>query len=272
MRFAVVKIVILVIVLLVPLFVVAQSDSINRRRELRRMNWRARYTDYNDPESRFRPTQLIAPVVMIGGAAVVMAVPSLHHSIDLPVRQRVQDARYPLEPMGDVLQFVPAASVYILNATGVRGKHSYLDATVILGTSWLIMGAAVNGLKYGVARRRPDGSARNSFPSGHTATAFMGAEFLRREYWDTTPWIGVIGYSMAIGVGVSRMCNNRHWVSDVFAGAGIGILSVQAAYWLFPPMQRAIYGVRRNRRPNVAWSASPYYDGRSTGAAMSLVF
>lgn len=75
--------------------------------------------------------------------------------------------------------------------------------------------------------------------SGHTATAFMGAELLRREFWGVSPWIGITGYAVAAGTGAFRMVNNRHWFTDVVAGVGIGILSVEAAYWLYPVLGRA---------------------------------
>ena len=45
-----------------------------------------------------------------------------------------------------------------------------------------------------------------------------------------SPWISVGGYVVATTVGVSRILNNRHWISDVLAGAGIGILSVEFGY------------------------------------------
>ncbi len=253
----------------------AQTDSLSALRKAeRREHWRARYIDYGDRGSSFHVEQLVAPVVLAGVGATIMAVPKLHQTIDLSVRSRVLGMNLPEEPLGDYLQYVPAVSAYALNVAGVRGKHNYLDATVILATSWATLGVIVNVTKYSVRRLRPDGSNRKSFVSGHTATAFMGAEYLRREYWDTSPWIGVLGYAFASTVAVSRVLNNRHWTSDVIAGAGVGILSVQVAYWLFPPIQRLIYGVRKDgtpRRPYVV-SASPWYDGQYGGAAMSLTF
>ena len=71
----------------------------------------------------------------------------------------------------------------------------------------------------------------NSFPSGHTFTAFTGAEILRREYGEEYPWIAVAGYAVAVTVAAMRVYNNRHWLGDVCAGAGLGILSVTLAYW-----------------------------------------
>lgn len=81
---------------------------------------------------------------------------------------------------------------------------------------------------------RPGGTAVTSFPSGHSAEVFASAELLRREYKDISPWYGVADYTMAAATGYLRMYNNKHWLSDVCAGAGIGILSTDVAYWLYP--------------------------------------
>ena len=78
---------------------------------------------------------------------------------------------------------------------------------------------------------RPDGSQANSWPSGHTATAFVGATLLHKEYGLTrSPWFSVAGYGVATATGVMRVLNNRHWVSDVMSGAGIGIMSTELGY------------------------------------------
>ena len=92
--------------------------------------------------------------------------------------------------------------------------------------------SVLEGLKYGVAKERPDTHGRTSFPSGHTYFAFSGAELLRREYGRDYPWVAVAGYAVASFVGAMRVYNNRHWISDVAAGAGIGILSVSTVYWI----------------------------------------
>ena len=77
---------------------------------------------------------------------------------------------------------------------------------------------------------RPDGSSNTSMPSGHTAQAFLSATILDMEYRDISPWISVGGYAMATATAFGRMANNRHWISDVFVGAGIGIFSVKVVY------------------------------------------
>ena len=79
---------------------------------------------------------------------------------------------------------------------------------------------------------RPDGSDNHSFPSGHTATAFMTATMLNKEYGYKSPWIGVGAYSVATATGLMRMANNKHWLSDVLVGAGIGIMATEFGYWL----------------------------------------
>ena len=94
------------------------------------------------------------------------------------------------------------------------------------------MGSVVNTLKRTTNVERPDGSNHHSFPSGHTATAFMTATMFNKEYGHKSPWIGVGAYGMATATGVMRMANNKHWLSDVLTGAGIGILSTEIGYYL----------------------------------------
>ncbi len=96
----------------------------------------------------------------------------------------------------------------------------------------------------------------------------MGAELLRREYWDVSPWIGVAGYTVAAGTGFFRMYNNRHWLTDVLAGAGVGILSVEAAYWLYPVITRTFF--RKRYLKNVY--LSPYASPQNKGVACRIVF
>lgn len=130
------------------------------------------------------------------------------------------------------------------------------------------MGISVNALKYTTRIERPDGSSRNSFPSGHTATAFLGAEILRREYWKVSPWIGIAGYAVAAGTGFFRMYNNRHWLTDVVAGAGFGILSAQAAYWLYPAIAKTFFPKRYRKNVFLA----PYVSKESRGLNLSFTF
>lgn len=129
------------------------------------------------------------------------------------------------------LQYVPAASVYALNLSGVKGRNKLGRATISYAASALIMGVLVNSIKYTAKVERPDGSSNNSFPSGHTANSFTNATFLHKEYGHKSPMYSIAGYSMSTFTAVGRGLNNRHWISDVLAGAGIGILSTQLGYF-----------------------------------------
>lgn len=94
------------------------------------------------------------------------------------------------------------------------------------------MASVVNTIKYTAHVRRPDKSNYKSFPSGHTATAFMAAMMMHKEYGDRSPWYSISAFTVATATGISRILNNRHWLSDVLAGAGIGILSTELGYYL----------------------------------------
>jgi membrane-associated phospholipid phosphatase len=63
-----------------------------------------------------------------------------------------------------------------------------------------------------------------SFPSGHTTVAFAAATVFAMEYRDH-PIVPVICYSAASLIGLSRITQNAHWISDVFAGAALGYVT-----------------------------------------------
>ena len=132
----------------------------------------------------------------------------------------------------DYLQYSPAALMLGLKLGGAEGRSSWGRMLTSHAFAVALMTATVNGLKYTTHVTRPDGSANNSFPSGHTATAFMTATMLNREYGRRYPWLAMAGYAAATSTGVMRMANNRHWLSDVLTGAGIGILSTELGYYL----------------------------------------
>lgn len=131
----------------------------------------------------------------------------------------------------DYLQYVPAATVFGLKLSGVKGRNNLKRTTYSYVASAGIMAIIVNSIKYTAKVERPDGSSNNSFPSGHTANSFMNATFLHKEYGLVNPAYSIAGYSMSTFTGLGRNLNNRHWISDVLAGAGIGILSTELGYF-----------------------------------------
>ncbi len=131
----------------------------------------------------------------------------------------------------DLLQYAPAAATFGLKAAGVKGRNDFKRSAISYGASMAIMAILVNSIKYTAKVERPDGSSKNSFPSGHTAMAFANASFLDKEYGLVNPMYSIGGYGAATMTGLGRSLNNRHWVPDILAGAGIGILSTQLAYF-----------------------------------------
>ena len=108
-----------------------------------------------------------------------------------------------------------------------RAKNTALDA---ISASAIASGIVANSLKYVVGRGRPTDnqgaysfqpfSGRDSFASGHATEAFALASVISEHY--NTPWVQVTSYGLASMVGYARLNNNRHWPSDVLAGAAIG--------------------------------------------------
>lgn len=129
-------------------------------------------------------------------------------------------------------QIAPAAVMLGLKAAGVPSRSSWGRMIMSDAITITLMTGVVQGLKYTTNVTRPDGSNKQSFPSGHTATAFMTATMLSKEYGHISPWVSVGAYTIATATGLMRMANNKHWLSDVMVGAGFGILSTEFGYWI----------------------------------------
>ena len=153
-------------------------------------------------------------------------------------RQNTKDNKHTLVTdfktrIDDYSQFFGPVMTTGLKIAGVEGRSDWGRYIASAAMSYGIMALFVNSIKYTAKEMRPDGSTANSWPSGHTATAFVGATILHKEYGLTrSPWFSVAGYGVATATGVMRVLNNRHWVSDVLSGAGIGIMSGELAYAL----------------------------------------
>jgi len=179
---------------------------------------------------------------------------------------------YPQYPgsIENYFQFAPVAMVYGLNLVGVTGKNRFIDRTALLGLSAAFAGISVYGLKNTTHRLRPNKGNYLSFPSGHTANAFMGAEFLAQEYSGKSPVYGIVAYSFAITTGVMRMYHRDHWFSDVIAGAGFGILSTKAAYLVYPYLRNALTHTDKNGK-HTTMIMPVYQDGvKGLSFAMQL--
>lgn len=167
-------------------------------------------------------------------------------------------------PLDDYIQYGPAAMYVGLSVFEYKNKEEAFDqaGVFLLGTGIYV--AATQGLKAAITEARPDGT-ENTFPSGHTATAFFGATVLAHEYRDTHPEFVIAGYTLATATGALRITNNKHWVTDVLMGSAIGIASAELAYILYPSVREKWQKLNRfTLTPQVA---PAYY-----GASMSIGF
>ena len=164
----------------------------------------------------------------------------------------------------NIIQYAPSIMGISMNLAGVKSKYSRTDRWIVRVTSFALMSATTYGLKTVIRETRPSGEDNDAFPSGHTATAFQGAELVRMEYGG---WYGVAAYAMAVAVGVQRFTSDKHWVHDVVAGAGIGILSARASFWLLPAERRLLNRWLGKKSTAVVL---PYYDSQSGGIGGSF--
>ena len=178
---------------------------------------------------QFEWRQTILPASLIGVGAVALA-PSFIRNGSRNITNNVIDIRGNNKRLefDDYIQYLPVASSLMLGCAGVKAKHSFRDRTFIIATSYATLAVLTNVPKFCIDEKRPEFAGHNSFPSGHTATVFMGAELVRIEYGS---WYGIGAYTIATGIGFMRMYNGRHWLHDVVAGAGIGILSARVGEW-----------------------------------------
>jgi membrane-associated phospholipid phosphatase len=209
---------------------------------------------------------LFVLVSFIGGIVSSPAqIKSPISCLDRSIHRSVEEHWHYRTKVDDYIQYAPLVAAYGLGFVGVDSRHGWIDRTFLTGASLLIESAVVHSLKNILDVERPDGSTNNSFPSGHTALSFVGAHLLFKEYKDVSPWIGIAGYATATATGAMRILNRRHWLSDVLAGAGIGILSVEAAYLLLPLFHR-VTGLP----PEL--TLAPVVDNRSCSISLSYTF
>ena len=142
---------------------------------------------------------------------------------------------------------VPLVATWLMKAVGVKSRSKLermltanaMALGISFGTSEL--------LKNTVSETRPDLSNDQSFPSGHASFAFVAATVLHREYGHVSPWISVGGYTAATTTQLLRIRHNKHWMNDLYMGAGIGTVSTNLAYFLTDK----IFGMSGVNKPEV---------------------
>lgn len=183
-----------------------------------------------------------APIRWWQGALVVGGVSALT-LLDEPTRRFVQNHRSSasntaadiVRPLGEPVVYL-GLTAGLLAAGAIGHQSKLLNASGRLASTVVVASAAAEGLKIAAGRHRPDDSlfdsddfapfsGPTSMPSGHTTLAFAFATELADDIHQ--PWATVGLYTLATAVGWSRLNDNRHWLSDVGAGAALGIVSAK---------------------------------------------
>lgn len=173
--------------------------------------------------------QFIAPVVLIT-AGTLLVNTTLNNDLQSNAKTFFGEDFH--SASDNYLQFVPVAQIYLGKTFGFKPKNDFQHQTINIAIANVIMGTVVYSLKHATKKERPDQSDDLSFPSGHTATAFTNAALLYYEYKDSNLWYASSGFLFATATGILRIANNKHYTSDVLAGAGIGLASgLIVSYW-----------------------------------------
>lgn len=214
---------------------------------------------------RFAWQKLAVPTVIFSAGVAGTSGKWFQAKINQPLRDFIADIRgdHYLH-FDDYTQYLPSAA-YLGLGFAVRPEHGFAERTLAVCTAWAATVLIVQPLKYAVDEMRPDASGRNSFPSGHAAKAFVGAELVRLEYGNG--W-GAAAYGIAVTTALMRVYNDRHWFNDLLGGAAVGIFAANAAYWLLPLERRLL----RLEKDESAILAVPYCDGLSAGFSLAMRF
>jgi len=205
------------------------------------------------PDSLSRPLRW-STVAIVSGVVAATA-----YAVDGSVARNIRDhpsadrrsAADKLERFGTATVIGP--TVGTLAVVGLLTGRKQLSDIAFNATEALVMATvATHGLKLVTGRERPRNdpdlggddfapfSGADAFPSGHTAAAFAFATSLGDAV--DRPWARVGLYALATGTAWARVAQEAHWVSDVIAGAAIGVAAAK-----FASGRRTIFGVRAPR-------------------------
>ena len=170
----------------------------------------------------------------------------------------------------DYLIYAPVVQLYLADALlGAKSKNHWFDQTKYLFMSNMLSSGVSYSIKKIVNKERPNGN-NLSFPSGHTTVAFTNATVLKNEFKDSSVLLAYSGYAFAATAGTFRMINNKHWFSDVLAGAGIGILATEIIYH-FEPLKN-FNPFKKSNRKSKDISIVPQFGSGNYGVYCSYKF
>ena len=124
-----------------------------------------------------------------------------------------------------------------VSRVGLRSLETLLLNTALTSTLKVTIGRARPDSGLGEEDFRPfsTDAYRRSFPSGHTSNLFALATTVSRELRDEAPWVPFVAYPIAAYAGISRVLDERHWFTDVVAGAAVGVFSSRLIERLHAP-------------------------------------
>ena len=169
----------------------------------------------------------IPAVLITYGAITAQGDAGVNHSSQEFVRKQFRPVSTGFDNSLIIAPYFELAAVAL---AGVESRNDRVNTLLIIAKGEAIMLASTFAVKYLRGEARPNGSDNLSFPSGHTAQAFLAASIVHTEFRDKSQWYGIGAYTIATSVAALRMVNDKHWQSDVVAGAGFGILSAHLAY------------------------------------------
>ena len=198
------------------------------------------------------PKQLRSAVLRVAVPAALIGVGVLAHSPqynetlyrakqDMQASTQKAFAGFDAQGIDDYTRHAPLAAAYGLMAAGRPGERTAVGFTLIYLVAHELDQAVVSNLKRLTAEARPNNAQDlSSFPSSHTSQAFLTATLLHEQYGRRYPWVSVGGYAVAAATGTMRVLGNKHWATDVLAGAAIGFLSAETVWHLYPAFTKLL--------------------------------
>jgi len=209
----------------------------------------------------------VAPKILIGASLLITGT-AFENRFQNNIRNQVgTDFNTTID---NYLWYVPLVEMYSADLLGIESKNHWFDQSKNAFIAHMVNKYTTNALKGLITKERPSGYNSSSFPSGHTSKAFTSATVLYEEYKDTSPWLAYSGYVFASSTAFLRVAKNSHYLSDVLAGAGLGILITKLVYhfdYLFDwnPF-------KNNEDFNERLIVTPTYSNETIGLAAILKF
>jgi len=180
-------------------------------------------------EDKLTYKQFVIPAILISGGLLLKNTP-INTNLQNDFRKVLGEDFH--NKIDNYIQYEALLQIYGGRYLGLKPKNNALQQTINIVVSNAIMGGIVQSMKFSIKELRPDKTDELSFPSGHTATAFTNASVLFFEYKEANIWYASSGYLFAAATGFLRIANNKHYTSDVLAGAGIGTaVGLAVSYW-----------------------------------------